>query len=88
MDGHRTTLYHLCLCFVLMEQIPSAKYSYNVPGCFHGSIIAESGNICRKPQTVYESVGGKYTVNSAFRKKWYDILIKESQTDPESDDRK
>ena len=62
--------------------------TWNVPGSFHDSTIAEWGNIYKKLRDVYENSGtaGKCTVDSAFSRKRYDFLIKSSQTDPDSDD--
>lgn len=62
--------------------------TYNVPGCFHDSTIADWGNVYNKLKNVYETTGtgGKCTVDSAFSKKRYEFLIKSSQADPDSDD--
>ena len=60
--------------------------AYNVPGCFHDSTIAEWGKIYKKLGNVYEMVGGKCTVDSAFSKKTNPFLIQSSQTDPNTDD--
>ena len=55
--------------------------TWNVPGSFHDSTIAEWGNIYKKLRDVYENSGtaGKCTVDSAFSRKRYDFLIKSSQ---------
>ena len=60
--------------------------TYNVPGCFHDSTIAEWGNIYQKLSCIHDETGGKCTVDSAFSKQNYPFLIKSSQTDPESND--
>ena len=60
--------------------------TYNVPGCFHDSTIAEWGKIYEKLGNVWDMVGGKCTVDSAFSKKNNPFLIKSSQTDPEFND--
>ena len=60
--------------------------TYNVPGCFHDSTIADWGNIYKKLECIYTNTGGKCTVDSAFSKKNYAFLIKSSQTDPILDD--
>ena len=49
--------------------------TYNVPGFFHDSTIAEWGNIYKKLQTVHKHSGQKCTINSAFSKKHYDIFL-------------
>ena len=59
--------------------------TYNVPGCFHDSTIAEWGNIYKKLKGVFDQHGGRCTVDSAFSKKNYPFLIKSSQSDPDSD---
>jgi hypothetical protein len=58
---------------------------YNMPGCFHDSTIAEWGNVYEKLERVFDAVGGKCTVDSAFSKKRYGFLIRSSQADPDSD---
>jgi len=60
--------------------------AYNMLGCFHDSTIAEWGKIYEKLGRVYEMVGGKCTVDSAFSKKTNPFLIKSSQTDPDTND--
>jgi hypothetical protein len=55
---------------------------YNVPGAIHDSKVAELGNIYPKLEQVYDSVGGKCAVDSAFSHKKYPFLVKSSQQDP------
>jgi hypothetical protein len=55
---------------------------YNVPGTVHDSKVAEWGNIYPKLEQVYDSVGGKCAVDSAFSLKKYPFLVKSSQQDP------
>jgi hypothetical protein len=44
--------------------------------------VAELGNIYTKLERVYDSVGGKCAVESAFLLKKYPFLVKSSQQDP------
>ncbi len=49
---------------------------YNVPGTVHDSNIAIIGNIYDKLEEIYNSTGGKCTVDSAFSRTSYLFLIK------------
>ena len=55
---------------------------YNVPGSVHDSKVAELGDVFSKLGRVYDSVGGKCAVDSAFSLKKYPFLVKSSQQDP------
>ena len=55
---------------------------YNVPGTVHDSKVAEWGNIYLKLERVYDSVGGRCAVDSAFSLKKNPFLVKSSQQDP------
>ena len=70
------------LVFCPDGSIPIA--SYNVPGSFHDSMIAEFGGIYKKLNHVYDKYGGMCVVDAAFSRKKYPYLIKSSQRDPES----
>ena len=52
----------------------------NVPGSQHDSIVAEWGRIYEKLEKVYNSVGGKCVVDSAFSQLRNDYLVKSGQT--------
>jgi hypothetical protein len=79
--------HYVSAVFVFCPDGPIPIAAYNMPGCFHDSTIAEWGKIYEKLGYVYQMVGGKCTVDSAFSKKRHDFLIKSSQTiDPETDD--
>ena len=52
---------------------------FNVPGSVHDSQVAHWDKIYDKLERVYESMGGKCTVESAFSKVTRDYLLKSSQ---------
>ena len=54
---------------------------FNCPGVMHDSDMANHG-LCDKIDRVYEETGGKVVVDSAFKLKFTNSLIKSSQTDP------
>lgn len=56
---------------------------YNVPGTVHDSNIAIIGNIYNKLEEIYNSTGGKCTVDSAFARTSYPFLIKSCNPQPD-----
>jgi hypothetical protein len=57
----------------------------NAPGTMHDSTLADYSSVYHKLQYIYEITGGKVVVDSAFRVKSNDFIIKSSQTLPDGD---
>jgi hypothetical protein len=72
------------LCFVPDGTIPAAFF--NVPGCTHDSQVADWGHIYNKLESVYESTGLKFVIDSAFSTANINFLIKSSQDYLTADD--
>ena len=84
--GRWTHDHYVSTFFVFCPDSTIPITTYNMPGCIHVSTIAEWGNTYQKLEHVFETLGGKCTVDSAFSKKRYWFLVISSQTDPDSDD--
>ena len=56
---------------------------YNVPGTVHDSNIAVIGNIYEKLESIYNSTGGKCTVDSSFARNTYPFLVKSRKQFPD-----
>jgi hypothetical protein len=71
------------LCFAPDGMIPSLYY--NVPGCSHDSTVADWGNLYNKFERVYEEMGFKFVIDSAFCTINIPFFIKSSQDDLTAD---
>ena len=65
------------LCFAPDGTIPAA--SFNIPGCAHDSTVAEWGSVYTKLESVYNSSGLKFVIDSAFSSANVEYLIKSLQ---------
>jgi hypothetical protein len=54
--------------------------SVNNPGMWHDSFIAENSGLYEKLNAVFQSVGGKCVVDSAFSARQYAFLVKSAKT--------
>ena len=61
---------------------------YNLPGSVHDSLVAEWGNIYPKLERVYDAVGGRCAVDSAFSFQRYPFLVKSGQQHPVTNSRR
>lgn len=57
--------------------------TYNCPGTWHDSTMAEYG-VYEKMETIYERTGGVVVVDSAFKMKGSKYLIRSQQNDPDT----
>ena len=65
--------------FVLCPDGTTSITFFNVPGSVHDSQVAHWGRVYDKLSAVYDETGGKWTVDSAFGKVNWPLLIKPSQ---------